>query len=213
MSREMILTPEELYCLGVRMKAKYIDYAYIAAMKETGKDFAFFERMTRDSLIKKGVVEEDFGGNIEISDEAARLLTPVFFGEMETSVDMCKLRGKQKVSVNRFHFYNGQITHIASADGSLKVRALSGVEELRKIAEDLLPENFHFTEKKTVDSIEKDRIGYFYSVKSIVVGKVSSVHVFMEAEQELWLENENHQWETMTADAFAATVFDLIKGV
>ena len=56
------LTPEELFFLGRLMDAKYIDYDYYAAMG-------------------------DIRGEIEISEEAAALMRPVFFGTCETRLD------------------------------------------------------------------------------------------------------------------------------
>ena len=35
----LLLTPRELYCLGGILNAKYIDYAYIAALDDAGQDF------------------------------------------------------------------------------------------------------------------------------------------------------------------------------
>lgn len=53
MKKELKITPMELYFLGVQMKAKYIDYAYIAALPDIGKRYAFHEQNTLERLEKK----------------------------------------------------------------------------------------------------------------------------------------------------------------
>ena len=61
----LVLTPKELYCLGGILSARYIDYAYIAALDDIGQDYALFEKETRASLVAKGMLEEDFSGLAE----------------------------------------------------------------------------------------------------------------------------------------------------
>ncbi len=90
MEKEIILTPEELYYLGTLLQAKYIDYAYVAAMDDIGQNYKLFEKETGAALVSKGILLEDFSGNTEISEAAAGLLRPIFFGETETSIDICE---------------------------------------------------------------------------------------------------------------------------
>ena len=81
------LTPEELFFLGRLMDAKYIDYDYYAAMGDIQKQFDVREREALSGLEEKGAIEESFSGEIEISEEAAALMRPVFFGTCETRLD------------------------------------------------------------------------------------------------------------------------------
>ena len=43
------LTPRELYCLGGILNARYIDYAFIAALDDFGQDFELFKKETLES--------------------------------------------------------------------------------------------------------------------------------------------------------------------
>lgn len=74
------LTFEELYFLGKWMHAKYIDYQYITAMQDIQKRYAYHEQMALKNLMERGLIDEDFSGNIEIEDELREALHPVFFG-------------------------------------------------------------------------------------------------------------------------------------
>ena len=43
MDNEIVLSAKELYYLGKLMQARYIDYSYIAAMDDVGKNYSVFE--------------------------------------------------------------------------------------------------------------------------------------------------------------------------
>ena len=73
MQKEVILSPEELYDLGTRLQARYIDYAYVAAMEDIGQNYPLFERETGAALVKRGILEEDFSGTVTISAEVEGL--------------------------------------------------------------------------------------------------------------------------------------------
>ena len=71
------------------MQARYIDYSYIAAMDDVGKNYSVFESESEKSLSDKGCIEEDFAGEKEVNPVLECLLEPVFFGEREVSVNVC----------------------------------------------------------------------------------------------------------------------------
>ena len=83
----MHLTAVELFFLARIMDARYVEYAYIAAMPDIQIGFGTHERDTLETLEERGLIEEDFSGNTEVDEEAADLLHPVFFGETETHLD------------------------------------------------------------------------------------------------------------------------------
>ena len=85
--KELKVTPMELYFLGVQMQAEYIDYSYIAAMPDVQQRYALHEQETLEYLEERGLIEEDFSGNVEVDEEAAELLAPVFWGTVEGRVD------------------------------------------------------------------------------------------------------------------------------
>lgn len=96
------LTPEELYFLGRIMKAKYIDFSYYAAMKDIQKQFEISERKALSGLGEKGLIDENFSGEIEVPTEVFSLMHPVFFGTRES-----RLKSDQTYT---FHLDSDSIT-------------------------------------------------------------------------------------------------------
>lgn len=89
MENAIKLTAEELYYLGGQMQAKYIDYDYISAMGDIQKNYRMYESNAVDGLAGKGLIEEDFSGEITVSVSIEELLSPVFFGDFEAEIDIC----------------------------------------------------------------------------------------------------------------------------
>ena len=112
------LTARELYFLGKYMRAKFIDYDYIAAMPDVQKYHTLHEQQALESLENKEVIEEDFSGNIEIPDEIRLLFEPVFFGKKESKLD--------NGDVYRIHILDNRLT-MAVIEGEQIV--FSGVTE------------------------------------------------------------------------------------
>ena len=74
MENAIKLTAEELYYLGGQMQAKYIDYDYISAMGDIQKNYRMYESNAVDGLAGKGLIEEDFSGEITVSVSIEELL-------------------------------------------------------------------------------------------------------------------------------------------
>lgn len=91
------------------MNARYLEYAYIAAMPDIQIGFGTHERDTLETLEERGLIEEDFSGNTEVDEEAADLLHPVFFGETETHLD--------NGSAYYFHIEGSKITMAEKREG------------------------------------------------------------------------------------------------
>lgn len=108
MSSPITLTAKELYFLGKILQANYIDYAYIAAMPGIQQRYRVHEQQAVESLEDKGLLEEDFGGEIEVSEEAEALFAPMFFGETEYLLD------------------NGKVWRIHQQDGQCTIALLEG---------------------------------------------------------------------------------------
>ncbi len=102
MKKELKLTLVELFFLGAQMNAKYIDYNYIAAMPDIQKRYALHEQRALETLEERGILEEDFSGNVELDEEIRQLLEPVFFGAVESRLD-----AEQSYNI---HLHNGKIT-------------------------------------------------------------------------------------------------------
>lgn len=211
MERETIISAEELYFLGTRLQAKYIDYAYVAAMDDIGQNYPLFEKETRASLVSKGILEEDFSGNIEINSGVSDLLKPIFFGEVETSIDICEIGKTNTVTVYKFHFYDGTITLVTGKDGKLLIRKVDSIE-IQDLVQKMIPESYVF-ESKTVTDIPRELITRFFAFKSILVGKTAVVKTYIEADGVLYQEKDSELIETVSRETFISDANDIVKGV
>lgn len=124
MEDKVTLTARELFFLGRCMDAVYIDYAYIAAMPDIQKFYALHEQRALEALEDLELIEEDFSGNVLVTDGARELFRPVFFGGTESRLD----NGKDC----RVHILDGAMTLGCLEDGSITFRRVSE-RELRAL--------------------------------------------------------------------------------
>lgn len=89
------------------MKGPYIDYAYIAAMDDIQKSFDFHEQKNLHSLQQKGLLVEDFLGDVTLT-ENCNAYRPIFFGNQEGRLEICGPGGEPKFLDLRFHFMDKQ---------------------------------------------------------------------------------------------------------
>ncbi len=213
MEKQIVLSPEELYYLGTVLQAKYIDYAYVAAMNDIGQNYSLFENETKASLVRSGVLMEDFSGNLEVDGEALNLLKPIFFGEVETSIDVCELDAEEsKVIVYKYHFFDDTITMVTGESGKLIIK---GVDKLsiKELVSGLVPAEYSCAETSVVSEIQKENITRFIASKSIKVGQISSVTTYIEADGVFYREKDEDLIESVTKDMFISDVYDTVKGV
>jgi len=209
---EITLSPEELYYLGSVLQAKYIDYAYVAAMDDIGQNYALFESEAKASLVKSGILMEDFGGNLEIDQTVLSLLRPIFFGEIETSVDVCKLADESTVDVYKFHFLDGTITMVTGVERKLSIKSVDQLAIMGLIS-GLVPEDYSCNESVVVSEIDKEKVTRFIATKCIKIGKISVVKTYIEADGVFYREKEENVIESVTKDMFISDVYDTVKGV
>lgn len=212
MENEIVLAPEELYYLGSILQAKYIDYAYIAAMEDIGPNYTMFENETRDSLVRAGALMEDFSGNLEVDKGLLGVIKPIFFGEVETSIDICKLGEENSVCVYKFHFLDGAITMVTGDSGKLAIRSIDQIY-IKDIVCSLIPEEYRCTAPEVVTEIDKSKVTRFMAAKSVVVGHASAVKTFIETSGIWYKEKDNETIESVTRDLFISDVYDIVKGV
>ena len=207
----LLLTPRELYCLGGILNAKYIDYAYIAALDDIGQDFELFKKETLASLVSKGILIEDFSGNMEPDENCARLLSPVFFGNIETSLNICTIGKELKVDILNFHFHDGRVTLVKNQDMELFVSKVDP-EHILSVIKGLLPENYSAVSDQAIAGFDKSKVTRFFSAKSIDVGKMSQVKTFIEHDGVLCTETDEVGLISLSGDDFTKEVFSIIKG-
>lgn len=207
----LLLTPRELYCLGGMLNAKYIDYAYIAALDDIGQDFELFKKETLSSLVSKRILMEDFSGNIELDDEISQLLKPIFFGSVETSLNICLIGEELKVEILNYHFFEDKVTLVKNQNNDLLVSRVDP-ELILKTVEDLLPDNYSAVSGQPIIDFDKTMVTRFFSAKSNDVGHMSQVKTYIEFNGVLCTEKEEAGLLSLSAEDFIKDVFNIIKG-
>lgn len=174
MAETMLLSPEELYYLGWLMKEEYIDYAYVAAAQGLGGNFRLFTKMASAALAKKGILQEDFSGELELDFSAARLLRPIFFGGSELTVDLCKLTGDRAVTAYKFHFFGELAVMVHCQADTLAVSETDSQGILETVA-GLLPQG----QAQGAAVLSTDNLTQALAVKSVCLGRAASRAMFL----------------------------------
>lgn len=211
MDRKLTLTPEELYYLGSLLQAKYIDYAYVAAMDGMKGGYALFETETRAALVSSGILMEDFSGEITIDPAAAALLKPVFFGEFEACVDICEYAQVKKVRTYRFHVHDGIITMVTNVQGKLVLSEMDQLSVQDSIS-GILPETYRCKTAEHVEKLSPESVTRVIAVKNNSVGKSAVVKMYVESSGIVYQEGSNGI-ESVTREMFITSTLDIVKGV
>lgn len=182
------MTAEELYYLGSQMQAKYIDYDYISAMNDIQKNYRLYESDAVNDLMKKGLIEEDFSGNITVSFQMEELLIPIFFGNFEAEIDVCDVR-KESRKIIKLHTEKEKITMVEVNENDLILKNMHKNDVLR-YGEDV----FQFMEDQTGDiEFEEQKVSEIYIMKNTVIGGESDVRILFRIENSVFMENENEE--------------------
>ncbi len=211
MNNEILITPEELYYLGSAVQAKYIDYAYVAAMDDIGQNYALFESDAKNSLVDAGILMEDFSGSVELDSNAETLIRPIFFGEKETSVDICEVGEERKVVVIKYHFLDDNITMVSGKDGKLIIKHID-TDEMYSFIKDLLPDNYPQITPAVKNDIARETVSRFFAVKAVVVEKESIVKTYIESDNIIYREKEDGSLESVPKEVFVNEVYNIVKG-
>lgn len=206
----MIITPEELYYLGTLMQARYIDYAYVAGMNDISQKRALYEKETAASLVKKGLLMEDFSGETEIDGEAEALLRPVFFGETETSVDMIDA-GTGETAVNKYHFLDGKAVSVTVVPSGLMI-CPTGSDSIKETISSLLPDKTAPFEKKVISDLPKEKVDRIYAFRRMEVGKASECFYAVLSEGELYCSSDDGGIETVSAAEMVRMAYETVRG-
>lgn len=210
MNKEIVLTPEQLFFMGRLLQAKYIDYAYVAAMNDINQNFALFETEAKAALVSVGALMEDFGGNVEVDSAVLSVLKPIFFGEIETSIDICNIGETNTVSVYKYHFHDGVVTEVTGEKGKLVIKTADQIA-IRERIESLISCKYT-AENQVVETIDKTHITRFIAFKQIHVGTASVVKNYIESDGVFYQEKEE-TIESVTRIQFVSDAFDIVKGV
>ncbi len=214
MKKEIILTPEELYYMGTILRAKYIDYAYVAAMGDISQNRGLYESLSREGLAEKGILMEDFSGQMEVDENARKLLEPVFFGEWESSIDVASIaeEGRRTIESRRFHFYEGRITSAVPGEEGILLQAADDGLMQAWIA-GLLPEGYQAQEETMpARNMNRKEISRILAVKGTRVGEKSAVEIYVEYQGKIYRELPGDMACAMSGEQFCLRVYRSVKG-
>ena len=189
MENAIKLTAEELYYLGGQMQAKYIDYDYISAMGDIQKNYRMYESNAVDGLAGKGLIEEDFSGEITVSVSIEELLSPVFFGDFEAEIDICGVQEDSRKIV-KLHTDQDKTTLVELDEIQLVLKNMQG-NDVVEYGKDI----FGFLKDETDENIEFDeqKVSEIYILKNTVIGGESDVRILFRIENSVFMEDENEE--------------------
>lgn len=189
MDNTIKLTAEELYYLGGIMQAKYIDYDYISAMNDIQNNYRLYESNVVNDLSKKGLIEEDFSGDITIAVSMEELLRPVFFSDFEAEIDICNIREDNRKIV-KLHTDQGETTLVELDENHLVLKKMQE-NDVVEYGKDI----FSFIKDETDENIEFDeqKVSDIYILKNTVIGGESDVRILFRIGNSIFVENEKEQ--------------------
>ncbi len=207
------VSPGELYVIGRVLNAKYIDYSYVAAIKDIGADFDLFENETTDRLVAMGLLEGDFSGRVVPKEDTVSLFTPVFFGTIETTLDICTIAEPTRIDTFKFHFFDDQITKVTGIDG--EILQLENIEKdaLVKMIDSLLIRNLKTEDTPDEEEFSKEKVTRFVVAKSNHVSVNSMVATFMEVNGRMYKEDAAGNVFCLKTDEFKEEIARILMGV
>ena len=127
---KVTLQAEDVFFLSKMMKAKYLDYGYVAMVEDLSHRLAMKEARAMDNLSNKGLVFEDFTGDLEIEDLAKELFEPIFFGTFESELIV-----EDSISFQhyKYHVLDGRYVEVAINGKELTVQNIEKEDILRCI--------------------------------------------------------------------------------
>ena len=159
--KELILSPEEIYYIGKVSGGKYLDYDYIAAMKDIGKRGKIKQQEILDSLERKGYAQEDF--------------QPLYQGMYESELILREEAGE---SVHyKFHHMENRITSVECRSQEYRIR-VQDKEGIERMLSPLLENNVQ-TEKKEA-YIATDQAERSIILKGTHIGKDTCLYFYAE---------------------------------
>ncbi len=173
--KELLLSPEEIFFIGKEVKGKYLDYDYIAAMRDIGKQGKIRREEIMAGLEKKGYAQEDFLGNLEIDPICLELLLPLYQGAYEA--ELIVKEAERQVLHYKFHHMEEKISLVNCYAGEFRVRNCD-----KKEIERLL---FSFSEKseemeKGEKYIPADQAKRSFILKGTQIGKRACLYFYAE---------------------------------
>jgi hypothetical protein len=167
MNGNLVISTEELFVLSQILKAKYLDYDYIATMEDVMQNSSLKKKIIMGELEKRGILEEDFMGDIEISDEIKTLLSPIFQGEAESDM-------RDGNIIHKFHFHENHVTYV-QLNGKELIIKTGYKEQVEKLAKMLISIDYDAKQQIVPKEVLSNlQVTASVLLRNVVVGKTSN---------------------------------------
>lgn len=209
--REIVLTPEEIYYIGKKTGGKYIDYAYIAAMRDIGERKKLRMQEILDGLVKKGLAEEDFFGEAELDGAAAAFVSPIYNSSYESELQI--LENGAVVFHYKFHLTDGDGVSVKCGDGEYRVRRTNPAA-IRKLFIDAA--GMKSDAADAPDQIPFAAAKRIFVVKGTEIGESESMNLYGISDGTAYEPDpgmaENHLLKRMSWDDFTNQAIQVLSG-
>lgn len=206
------LCAEELFFMGKQMRAKYIDYEYVSMMEDLQQQYALREKEIMAGIVQKGLMMEDFSGDMELDQDVETILKPVFFGEFESELLVADLTDEDRSRHMKYHFYDGQVTQAAIIDGKLEFSKSGdiGIDEQRAV---LLSGEYDCSEAEyPIETINKEKITLVVQLKNTQVGKTTAASELVCSDGIWYIGATENTVRTLSKEAFTSCFNRIMKG-
>lgn len=129
MEEKITLRYEELFFLGELMKAEYLDYSYIAAMGEIHRGYEVIRGKCLQNLARRRIITQRLSGEVTVQPQARQLLSNVFFGKLETRLDLDEQKQDAERQTWRYHSLNGSTTLVRTQGEGLILEASTASQQ------------------------------------------------------------------------------------
>ncbi len=209
MVNEIIISPEELFFLGVLMNAEFIDFDYIASLHEIQRNFNAVKDKCILNLSRRRLVSKKLNSEMSIDPKLKKMLECVFFGRLETSLDVIASEESQKKYAKKFHYLDGDCTMVNIDNG---VFSLSHVTEqiLQEIIHDAVGK--HTAKQLPKDGLNENLITRIIIAKRAVVDVESTSLLIVEQDDVLCTEDSDGNTAVINDEQAAEKIKYMLKG-
>ncbi len=129
MEEKITLRFEELFFLGELMDAEYLDYSYIASMGEIQHGYEVIRGKCLQNLARRRIITQRLSGDVTVQPTIRQLLRSVFFGKLETRLDVTDPTHEMERQTWRYHSLNGATTLVRADGGVLTIEPSTASEQ------------------------------------------------------------------------------------
>jgi len=208
---KLVLSADQIYVLAYIMKANYLDYYYISLANQNFDNKVWFNETT-NQLVSKGVLIEDFSGNISIDPENEKLLKPIFFGTKESSL-VISIFGDEEDNIGyRLHFSDGRIILTKEIEGGFEISAVTN-EEIKEYVSTILNDSYSAISAKNDKELDINKVSRVFIVKNAEVKVKNFTKTMVESDGIVYEEDTENNTYSLSKTDFEDKVLRILTEV